>query len=122
MNLSTNQISFLKDVDSSVNIDMSSGWRYHFFEGLSFYEMEKFLRDIKDDNIYLVIPLFAKSKSLSVPTLNLSEPFFIDNKSNNILITNFILDQWNGSGFSLNKEVSLSFSFKWKKSLPIWIK
>jgi hypothetical protein len=74
MNLTTNNITFLKDVHSSIKIDMSSGWRYHYFDG-SIYELSTFIKLIGDDKIYLLIPLFASSKSLSKATLNLSEPF-----------------------------------------------
>jgi hypothetical protein len=41
----------------------------------------------------MVIPQFAASKSLSQARLNLSEDFLLNNKSNPMLITNFILDQ-----------------------------
>lgn len=93
MNLSTNNISFLKDVDSNIKIDKTSGWRHHYFDG-SLIEIASFIKLIGDEKIYLLIPLFASSKSLSKATLNFSEPFFVDNKSNSDLITRFIKEQW----------------------------
>jgi hypothetical protein len=117
MNLTRNQITFLRDVRSSINIDMTSGWRHHYFDG-SITELTVFIRKIGDDKIYLLIPLFASSKSLSVPTLNLSEPFLVNNKSNSPLIIKFILDQWNSSGFELKPSTRISFSFKFKR---VWI-
>jgi len=46
-----------------------------------------------DDRIYMIIPLFGVSKLISNATLNLSEPFLVDNKSNTALIIKFIVDQ-----------------------------
>jgi hypothetical protein len=35
-----------------------------------------------------------------------------------MLITNFILDQWNNSGFNLNQGIILTFCFKFKR---VWL-
>jgi hypothetical protein len=69
---------------------MTSGWRHHYFDGLALYDISSFIKLIGEDKVYLVIPLFAGSKSFSNATLNLSEPFFVNNKSNSNLITRFI--------------------------------
>ena len=114
MNLTRNQISFLKDIPSDIKIDMTSGWRHHYFDG-SLIEASNFIKKIGDDKIYLLIPLFASSKSLSNATLNLSEPFFVDNKSNPSLIIKFILEQWYSSGFDLKPDTIISYSFKYKR-------
>jgi hypothetical protein len=116
-NLTRNQITFLRDVPLDIKVDMTSGWRYHFFdeniEGLSTY-----IKLIGDNKIYLLIPLFANSKSLKTATLNISEPFLVDNKSNSRLIIKFILEQWYSSGFELREGVRLTFSFKFKR---VWL-
>jgi hypothetical protein len=114
MNLTTNQITFLRDVHSSVKVDMTSGWRHHYFDG-SISELSTFIKLIEDDKIYLLIPLFAGSKSLSDATLNLSEPFLVNNKSNPELIAKFIIDQWNSSGFNNKQDIPFTFSFKFKR-------
>jgi hypothetical protein len=118
MNLSTTNISFLKDVPSNLKVDTASGWRHHYFDDLSINEISSFIKLIKDDKIYLIIPMFKISKSLSNATLNLSEPFLINNKSNPMLITKFVVDQWNTSGFDLKLDTLISFSFKFKR---VWL-
>jgi hypothetical protein len=118
MNLTTNKISFLKDIDSSLSVDMRTSWRHHHFDSLSISEISSFIKLIGDDKIYLLIPLFAGSDSLSVSTLNLSEPFLVNNNSNSVLITRFIVDQWQSSGFHMNEDASITFYFKWKR---VWI-
>jgi hypothetical protein len=115
MNLTTNNISFLKDIHPSIKVDMRSGWRPYYFDGFSIDEISSFIKLIGDDKIYLLIPLFAGSKSISKATLNLSEPFLINNKSNSLLIIDFILDQWHSSGFNLEQDTRISFSFKFKR-------
>ena len=52
MNLSRNQISFLRDIPSNIKIDMTSGWRYHYFDG-SLSEISEFIQKIGDDKIYI---------------------------------------------------------------------
>jgi hypothetical protein len=115
MNLSTTKITFLRNVPSDIQVDMSSGWRHHYFDGLSINEISSFIKLIGDDKIYLLIPLFAGSKSFSNATLNLSEPFLVNNKSNSVLITKFIVDQWQSSGFNINQDTLITFSFKFKR-------
>ncbi len=117
MNLTSKNISFLKDIHSSIKVDMRSGWRHHYFDG-SLSEISNFIKLIGDDKIYLLIPLFASSKSLSVPTLNLSEPFLVNNKSNPALIIKFILDQWKTSGFEVRENIIISYAFKFKR---VWL-
>ncbi len=114
MNLTTNSITFLKDIHSDIKIDMRSGWRHHYFDG-SLSEISNFIKLIGDDKIYLLIPLFSSSKSLSIATLNLSEPFLVNNKSNPALIIKFIMDQWNTSGFEIRENTIITYSFKFKR-------
>lgn len=114
MNLTRNQITFLKDVPSDIKVDKTSGWRHYYCDG-SIEELSAFIKLIGDDKIYLLIPLFASSKSLSSPTLNLSEPFLVDNQSNTRLIIKFIVDQWHSSGFEFREGTNITFSFKFKR-------
>jgi len=114
MNLTTNQITFLRDVQADIKVDMTSGWRHHYFDG-SIEELSTFIKLIGDDKIYLLIPLFAGSKSLQNATLNLSEPFLVNNKSNSALIIKFVLDQWNSSVFEIKGASQVTFSFKFKR-------
>jgi hypothetical protein len=115
MNLSRYQITFLRNVPSDIQVDMKTGWRHHYFDRFSEGEILSFINKIGDDRIYLLIPLFASSKSLQIATLNLSEPFLVNNKSNSDLIIKFILDQWKSSGFNMKQDTPITFSFKFKR-------
>jgi hypothetical protein len=91
MNLSTNNISFLREIHPSVEINMTSKWKYHSFKEFSIYEINHFIKLIEDGQIYLMIPLFTTVNSKA--SLNLSEPFLVDNQSNPELISKFIYEQ-----------------------------
>lgn len=114
MNLPTNKITFLRDVPSNIKVDKTSGWRHYYFDG-SISELSTFIKLIGDDKIYLLIPLFANSTSPKSATLNLSEPFLVNNKSNSALIIKFILRQWKSSGFEIRKGTIITFSLKFKR-------
>jgi len=118
MNLSTTKISFLRDVPSTIIVDSKSGWRYRFFSEFSIYEISTFIKLIENEKIYMIIPQFASSKSLSHARLNLSEDFLVNNNSNPMLITRFLLDQWDTSGFNINQGTTISFCFKFKR---VWL-
>nr|YP_009487203.1 hypothetical protein [Russula abietina]AWB36105.1 hypothetical protein [Russula abietina] len=73
MNLSTNNISFLRDVHSSVEINMTSKWKYHSFNEFNIYEINTFIKSIDEWQIYLIIPLFTAINSEA--TLNFSSKY-----------------------------------------------
>lgn len=114
MYLTRKEITFLRNVPSDIKVDMTSGWRYHYFDG-SLEELSTFIKLIGDEKIYLLIPIFINGKSQSNAKLILSDPFLVNNKSNSTLIIKFVLDQWNSSGFNLREGTLLSFSFKFKR-------
>jgi len=93
-------ISFIRNLPSTIRVDSNSNWCYKFFHQFDIYEISTFIKLIKDEKIYMIIPQFGGSESLSEPKLYLSEPFLIDNKSNPMLITEFLYEQWNKSCFN----------------------
>ena len=115
MNLSQNKITFLKDVPSYLYINKTKRWYYHNFEDLTINQISEFIKLIYDDKIYMIIPMFANSQDISTATLNLSEPFLVNNRSNSRLIIKFIVDQWVSSGFDLKLDTRLHFAIKMKE-------
>jgi len=113
MNLSTKQITFLREMPANISVDKTSGWLHHYFDVLS--EIPSFIKLIGDGKIYLIIPFMATSKSLSNPRLRLSQPFLVNNKSTSILIAKFVLNQWQSSGFNVNEASSVYLGFEYKE-------
>jgi len=118
MVLSKTKITFLKDVPSDMKVDNSSGWRFRYFDSINRHEIWTFIKLIRDEKIYLLIPLFVDTRSISKPTLHLSHPFLVNNESNSALITEFVLDQWKSSGYNFKEDTNVIFSFKFKR---VWI-
>jgi hypothetical protein len=56
-------------------------------------EVHDFIRNIKNDNVYLIIPNISTSRNINDPKLILSLPFLVKRNSNPELITKLILDQ-----------------------------
>lgn len=113
--LTTKQITFLRDIHPSINVNKTSGWRFHQFDGLSIRDIQTWLKLIGDDKIYLLIPNFGDYHSLKNARLRLSDPFLVNNKSNPILIFNFIDEQWKSSGFSMKETPPISLYFEFKR-------
>lgn len=113
--LTTKQITFLSDIPSSINVDKTSGWRCHHLISINVYDIQSWLKLIGDDKIYLIIPFFGTSESLSKPRLRLSNPFLVTNQSNPVLIINFIEEQWNSSGFNLDNTTTVNFYIEFKR-------
>jgi hypothetical protein len=92
-NISTGNISFLIDVDRSINID-KSGKNYHFtiFQ-VNIDLITNFIINLEDDKIYLIIPLISINRRYNDPYLTLSRQFLISNKSDPNLISDYILEQ-----------------------------
>lgn len=118
MNLSKDKITFLTDVYPSVNVDMTSGWRFYYFENFQNEHISTYIRSISHNKIYLLIPLFVSSISLENPRLYFSSPFLVNNESNPALISKFIMDQWYSSGFDFREGSEITFSFKFKR---VWL-
>jgi len=111
-NLSITKITFLNAIPSTVKVDTSSKVKYHTFESLTFFEIKKFVLSITEGNTYLVTPIFSVANMKNKPMLLLSEPFLINNRSNSMLIHNFIVSQWNDSGFNVDQDIQFSFRYK----------
>ena len=107
MILTRTSITHLRDIPSNIKINMNSGWSFNLFPELSIFEIHNYIKSIKEGKIYMIVPLFNASISENKAMLNLSSPFLIDNKSNSALITSFIMDQWNTSGFNLNTDTKI---------------
>jgi len=116
MNLTTNQITFLRNIPSLIKVDKTSGWKHHYFDHIA--EISTFIKLIGDDKVYLLIPFINTFESPSKPRLRLSDPFLVINKSNSVLIINFIIDQWESSGFNNNSGTPITVSFEYKR---IWL-
>jgi len=113
MELTTKNITFLKDLDPQYKLDLRSGWMYYNFPVsvfISLGEIETFIKSIKSNTIYLITPLLRTS----VVRVSLSSSFLVNNRSNPILIHYFIIQQWRNSGFNINGTKEVTFTIQYK--------
>ena len=120
MNLSTNKITFLKDLNKSIKIDLKSEWRLHYCQALCFDDIYEFIwlldNNSSFNNSYLIDPLIKSS--CSGVSLKLSSAFLVNNRSNPVLFYKFLIQQWENSGFDLNPKALHTFAFNYKK---VWL-
>ena len=120
MNLSTNKITFLKDLNKSIKIDLKSEWRLHYCQALCFADIYEFIWFLDNNssfnNSYLIDPLIKSS--CSGVSLKLSSAFLVNNRSNPVLIYKFLIQQWENSGFDLNPKALHTFALNYKK---VWL-
>ena len=118
--LSTINITFLKDLNKSIKVDTRSEWRLHYCNALCFDDIYHFIQLLDNNssfyNSYLIDPLIKSS--CSGVSLKLSSAFLVNNRSNSKLISNFLIQQWENSGFDLNPKALHTFAFNYKK---VWL-
>lgn len=110
-NFTTIKIDFLHNIDKDLSIDKTEK-----FFNLKIYNWEishitLFLNNIKNNDIYTVFPFITATSLMKDPYLRLSDHFIVTNKSNPELISNFLNEQWNNSGFSTENGI-LYFKIK----------
>ena len=94
-NVSTNNITFLIDFDKTINIDKSGKAYYYRTFNIEILGITNFIKNLKDDAVYLVNPLISINCSLDSPYLTLSRQFLVSNKSKPTLITDFLNNKLN---------------------------
>lgn len=108
--LTRTSITYLRYIPSYIKIDMNSSWNHITFTELSLDSIESYITSIKENRTFLIVPIFSISNSSAM--LNLSSPFLIDKNSNAGLITSFIVNRWNTSGFNTDKNINFILKTK----------
>jgi hypothetical protein len=91
--LSTNNISFLINLDKTINIDKSGKSYYYKIYRIELNEIKNFVLNLKENEVYIVNPIISINCKHNDPYLTLSRQFLITNKSNPNLIYNYLMDQ-----------------------------
>jgi hypothetical protein len=75
--ISTNDISFLRDLDKTIDVDKKGKAYYFKMYGINKEEIDNFILNLDDDKIYLVNPLVSRHAKYSDPYINLSRQFLV---------------------------------------------
>jgi len=92
--ISTNDISFLIDFDKTINIDKSGKIYYARMFRIELELITKFINDLDQDEIYLINPMISINCRYNEPYLTLSRQFLVSDKSNPVLIANYLISQF----------------------------
>ena len=116
--LSTTDISFLVDIDKTIDIDKRGKAYYFRIFGLNMDQITNFIDNIRNNDVFLINPFITISRTLNDPTLNLSRQFLVTNNSNPKIITNYLYDQLENAADQFefeHEEKDYYLIFKYKK-------
>jgi hypothetical protein len=114
--ITTKHITFLIDIDKSINVDKTGKYLYFKSSNIENDNISNFITNLDNDGIYLVNPLISVNCKYNDPYLTLSRQFLISNESNSVLIYNYLFQQMEIAVNSFNFELDSYFLlFKYKK-------
>lgn len=95
--ISTKEISFLKDLDRRITINKngrfiydSNSYNFEDFLELNPNNTSRFLKQLNDNKIYTLIPFISINNKVDEPYIILSQQILVTNRSNGLLISNYI--------------------------------
>lgn len=104
-------------MDKSINVDKSGKCYYIRFFKIDLDQITNFIYNLEDNEIYLINPrIFIRSTYIDL-YLCLSRQFLVSNKSNPLLIFNYLNIQLEKAKFEFGIEFNNGFNliFKYKK-------
>lgn len=114
--ISTDCITFLIDIDKVINIEKNGKYYYDKSFKIELENINNFLNNLEDDEVYLINPLISINCKYNDPYLTLSRQFLVTNQSKPKLITNFIINMFNKAKKEFNFDVdNFYLLLKYKK-------
>jgi hypothetical protein len=116
-NISREKITFLKDIDKSLNVYLNGEFKYFKIPLMDSKGIYDFIDEIDGDKLYLVIPFITHSCKLDDPFIILSRQILISRYSSEITIRNYLDYQLNKSiiDFGMSGLDKFYLIFKYKK-------
>jgi len=96
--LTTNEISFLVNIDRRINIDKNDKYYYYQISGINLASITNFILNIRNHDIVLVHPFISIKCRHNDPYLTLSRQFLLSNNSNSNLISEYLSYQLEEAG------------------------
>ena len=115
--ISTNNITFLMDIDKAIDIDKRGKAFYFKIFGLNLDQITNFISNIRDNDCILVNPFISVNCKLSDPYLNLSRQFLLTNNSSPNVVCNYLYEQLEKARYDFEFDDNNIFYliFKYKK-------
>lgn len=92
--ISTKSITFLNGLDRKIDINKYGKFSYFkIYEIRNNSKIQYFLNELEDNCVYTIIPILSKNDKSDEPHIILSKQILVTNKSNHLLIWNFVNDK-----------------------------
>jgi hypothetical protein len=93
-NLTTTNISFLSELGKNIVTNIYSKNYYFKMFNIELEYINNFINNLNDNEVFLINPIISINCKQNEPYLTLSKQFLITNRSDPILIYNFLLNQF----------------------------
>jgi len=93
-NVSRESITFLKDVNKSINFPINGEFKYCVIRDLDIRLINSFVSNLLPDALYTVIPSISTTCAIDKPFLVLSRQFLVTKHSQPNIIDDFVRDQF----------------------------
>jgi hypothetical protein len=117
-NLSNENMTFLIDIDRTINVDKSGKYKYHIIFGLNLDKIENFISNIRDNDTFLIHPFISTNCRIDDPMLCLSRQFLVSNYSDPQLIQDYLYNKIDDAGKNFgfdHDELDYYLIFKFKR-------
>lgn len=114
--ISTKEITFLNELDKRIKINKFGKFYYKNLE-FGYTEIWRFLLELEDNKVYVIIPLLSKNSRPDQPYIVLSHQILITNNSKAMLLAKYISSKFNEVTdlYGITDPDNLSLVFKYKQ-------
>lgn len=114
--ISTKDITFLKDVDTKINIIKNGQFKHFKLYGCDLDQVKNFLFNLDSNKIYTLIPFISINAKIEDPLIILSRQILISRNSDPTLLYNYVNDRllFAQDQFEFDKLESFYTIFKYK--------
>jgi len=88
--ISSQQVTFLKDVNKTININNHGEYKYFKIPLMDIKTIFSFIDSLDNEKLYIVIPFISYACKLDDPRLILSRQFLITKYSNELIISDYL--------------------------------
>jgi hypothetical protein len=89
--ISTKEITLLKSLDLRIKFNKYGKYYYYkIYENNNNSKFWYFLSELEDNSVYMLIPIYSTNDKTDEPYITLSPQILITNKSNSLLLYNYI--------------------------------
>lgn len=115
-NISINQITMLKQINKKIKLDKIKNTKI-FTSNFGIFDCFKFIENLENDKIYIVVPILTINSLIDEPYIILSQQFLITRNSKGLTLKKFIYNKINECNdlYNINKLDNCRLLYKYKE-------